>query len=97
MMEKGILGNGEFYLGSTERSLNPLNHSTEGAGSPSTVNVMKPFSPSLTACLSAGFTNLGLGPPLATRGVLGVFSQSYQFALFTNHSLSEGVKKCLGP
>ena len=63
-------------LGSTERSLKPLNHSTVGAGSPSTVKVMKPFSPSLTACLSAGLMNFGLGPPFATRGVLGVFSQS---------------------
>lgn len=64
-------------LGSTERSLNPLNHSTVGAGSPSTVKVMKPFSPSLTACLSAGLMNFGLAPPFATSGVLGVFSQSW--------------------
>ena len=65
-----------FYLDSTDKSLNPLNHSTVGAGSPSTVKVMKPCSPSLIECLSAGLMNFGFGPPLGLRGVLGVASQS---------------------
>ena len=35
------------HLCSTLRSLNPLNHWTVGAGSPSIVNVINPFVPSL--------------------------------------------------
>lgn len=53
-----------------------LNHSTSGAGSPSTEKVMNPLVPSEVACLSLGLTSLGFFPPLGLSGVLTVSSQS---------------------